>query len=93
MGSPDELLGLVRGGAFDVIGLSVSNSVCVDDLASLVRAPREAARPRLPLVMVGGRFFLECPECVGEVGADATAQDGRRAVLRVSSLLPPNMLR
>jgi methylmalonyl-CoA mutase cobalamin-binding subunit len=92
LGSSDELLNLVAGQGFDVIGLSVSNSVDLGDLASLVRTVREAARPHAPLIMVGGRFFLECPQCIGEVGADATAQDGRRAILRVASLLPPNVL-
>lgn len=88
-----ELMGLVQDGAFDVIGLSVSNDVAVDGLASVIRAIREAALPRTPFIMVGGRFFLDRPSCAAEVGADATAQDGRRAVLRVSSLLGPNALR
>jgi hypothetical protein len=43
--------------------------------------------------MVGGRFFLMHPEAVSGVGADASAQDGRRAVLKVSSLLGTNVLR
>ena len=90
--SSRELVGLVRDGAYDVIGLSVSNDVAVEGLASVIRAVREAALPRTPCVMVGGRFFLDRPDCVSEVGADATAQDGRRAVLRVSSLLGLNAL-
>ncbi len=91
--SDTALTDLVQHGAFDVIGLSVSNDVAVEGLASIIRAIREAAMPRTPFIMVGGRFFLERPRCVAEVGADATAQDGRRAVLRVSSLLGPNALR
>jgi len=62
----------------------------VEDLASVIRAIREVASPRIP--PGGGRFFLTNPECVAGVGADATAQDGRRAVLRVSSLLGANVL-
>jgi methanogenic corrinoid protein MtbC1 len=92
MGSADELLGLVQTGPCDLIGLSVSNDVNVEDLASVIRAIREVASPRIPPIIVGGRFFLTNPECVAGVGADATAQDGRRAVLRVSSLLGANVL-
>jgi len=89
--SSDELLGLVHDGSFDLVGLSVSNDVGVEDLTSIIRAVREAASPRVPNILVGGRFFLDRPECVGRVGADTTAQDGRRAVLGVSRLLSPNM--
>ena len=92
MGSADELLELVQTGPCDLIGLSVSNDVNVEDLASVIRAIREVASPRIPPIIVGGRFFLTNPECVAGVGADATAQDGRRAVLRVSSLLGANVL-
>ena len=91
-GTADELLGLVQNGAFSLIGLSVSNEASVGDLSAVVRDIREVASPRIPAIIVGGRFFFEHPECVAEVGADATAKDGRRAVLKVSSLLGTNAL-
>jgi MerR family transcriptional regulator, light-induced transcriptional regulator len=93
LGSSEELLNLVASERFDVVGLSVSNEVMADDFAATIRTVRLAAASRKVRVMVGGRFFLEHPECVAQVGADATAQDGRRAVLRLSSLLRTNVLR
>src|SRR5262249_52242760 len=41
MSSADELLELVQTGPCDLIGLSVSNDVNVEDLASVIRAIRE----------------------------------------------------
>jgi methanogenic corrinoid protein MtbC1 len=91
--STDELLDLVSGEAFDLVGLSISNEVEAETFAAVICGIREAALRRAMRVMVGGRFFLEHPEYVARVGADATAQDGRRAVLRLSSLLRTNLLR
>ena len=91
--SNHELLSLAESGPFDLVGLSVSNEITVDRFASMVSSIRDAIAPRMPVVMVGGRFFLDHPDCVQGVGADATAQDARRAVLRVSSLLGTNVLR
>jgi MerR family transcriptional regulator, light-induced transcriptional regulator len=93
VGSTDELLDMVSGEAFDLIGLSVSNQIEPEYFAAVICSVREAALRRATRVMVGGRFFLEHPQCVALVGADATAQDGRRAVLRLSSLLRTNALR
>jgi MerR family transcriptional regulator, light-induced transcriptional regulator len=91
--SNHELLSLAESGPFDLVGLSVSNEITVDRFASVLSSIRDAVAPRMPVIMVGGRFFLDHPDCVRDVGADATAQDGRRAVLRVSSLLGTNALR
>lgn len=38
-------------------------------------------------VMVGGRVFVEHPESVAAVGADATAANARQAVLQAEDLL------
>jgi len=91
--SSDELLAQVERGRFDVVGLSVSNEIAVGEFAAMIRTVRKVAPPRALHIMVGGGFFLQHPDCVMGVGADATAQDGRRAVLRVSSLLGTNALR
>jgi len=93
LASNDELYGLAENKPYDLIGLSFSNEVPVDIIASVIRTVRDVAQsPRLH-VMVGGRFFLEHPDYVPLVGADATAKDGRRAVQRVSSLLGTTALR
>ena len=91
--SSDELLAQVERGRFDVVGLSVSNEIAVGEFAAMIRTVRKVAPTRALHVMVGGGFFLQHPDCLMGVGADATAQDGRRAVLRVSSLLGTNALR
>jgi methanogenic corrinoid protein MtbC1 len=91
--SKEELFGLVESDRYDLVGLSASNEVPLDGFAAVIQTIRKVTpSPRLQ-VMVGGRFFLEHPEAVSGVGADASAQDGRRAVLKVSSLLGTNALR
>jgi len=85
--SKEELFGLVESDRYDLVGISASNEVVVDEFAAVIHTIRKVTpSPRLH-VLVGGRFFLEHPEAVSGVGADASAQDGRRAVLEVSSLL------
>lgn len=93
VGSTDQLLDIVSGEAFDLVGLSVSKEIAPEHFAAVICGIREAALRRTTRIMVGGRFFLEHPEYVARVGADATAPDGRRAVLRLSSLLRTNALR
>ena len=90
--SDEELLSLAKIDRYDVVGISVSHDVSVDKLASVIRAVREVSQSPDLLVLVGGRFFHARPECVAMVGADASAQDGRRAVLKVSSLLDTEAL-
>jgi len=91
--SKEELFGLAESDRYDLVGLSASNEVAVDEFAAVIHTIRKITpSPRLH-VIVGGRFFLEHPEAVSGVGADASAQDGRRAVLKVSSLLSTIALR
>lgn len=90
--SYDALLSCTRLERFDVVGLSVTNDAPIDGLATIIRAIRKSASNPDLRVMVGGRFFLEHPEFVKQVGADATAPDGRRAVPRISSLLDTSAL-
>jgi methanogenic corrinoid protein MtbC1 len=85
--SEDDLISLAASDRFDLVGVSASNELAVEEFAAVIRALRDVAGCQDMLVMVGGRFFLDHPNCVKEVGADASAQDGRRAVLGVSSLL------
>jgi methanogenic corrinoid protein MtbC1 len=90
--SYDALLRCTRLERFDVVGLSVTNDASLDGLAAIIRAIRKGAADPGLKVMVGGRFFLEHPGFVKQVGADATAPDGRRAVPRISSLLDTSAL-
>ena len=86
-GSVAELVRLVRGEWFAVVGLSVSSDAKLDALASSIRAIRRASRNRAIGVLAGGPVFLEHPELVALVGADATATDGRQATVQARNLL------
>ncbi len=86
-GCTDDLLGRVRNEWFAVIGFSVSNEKRLDALTSVIRAIRRASRNREVGIMVGGPVFIEHPELVAMVGADATAVDGRQAVAQAQHLL------
>lgn len=85
--SPDEILHLVRRDWFDVVGLSLSCDVLFDGMSTLVQSIRRVSRNRGVGVLVGGRLFVEHPELVARVGADATAVDGRQAVRQLPQLL------
>ncbi len=75
-----RLTAAVRREAFDLVGLSLSVTGSVDALTQTIASVRRATRNRKMGVLVGGPAFLKLPELVGEVGADATAQDGLDAV-------------
>lgn len=82
-----ELVRLVGREAFAVVGISVGCERHLDTVAATIRAVRRASRNRSIGVMVGGPMFVEQPELVSLVGADATAVDGRQAVLQAHHLL------
>ena len=81
-----ELGDWVRGTWFSVIGFSVGCESSLDSLASHIRMVRRLSRNKAVGVMVGGAVFARHPELAAQIGADATATDGRQAVLQASSL-------
>jgi methanogenic corrinoid protein MtbC1 len=83
----DELLALLRSDWFAVVGLSVSCETRLEGLAATIHAMRRASRNGSIGIMVGGQIFVEHPELVALVGADATAVDGRQATLQAESLV------
>ncbi|MFZ5558094.1 MAG: cobalamin B12-binding domain-containing protein [Pseudomonadota bacterium] len=85
--SSGEMLGLVGAEWFGVVGLSISCSGQLQGLAAEIHAIRRASRNRAVGVMVGGSVFIDHPELVALVGADATAVDGRQATAQADSLL------
>ncbi len=87
LASQSDLLSLVRNEWFAVVGLSVSCGVRLEGLAAAIHAIRRASRNGSIGVMVGGNAFVERPELVALVGADATAVDGRQATLQAEGLL------
>lgn len=82
-----DILALVAREWFAVVGLSLSAPEKVDALAGLIRQLRRASLNRDVRVMVGGKPFEDQPERVALVGADATAQDARDAVLQAQRML------
>lgn len=85
--SSKDLAGVVRREWFAVIGLSVSSDRQLGAAASCIQALRRASRNRSVGVLVGGPIFVERPETAALVGADATAVDGRQAVLQAHNVL------
>ncbi|MBL6455643.1 cobalamin-dependent protein [Belnapia sp. T6] len=83
----EALAGLVGGQWFAVLGLSLSCDSSLPEMPGLIRTLRRASlNPRLG-IMVGGRVFVEQPELAMQIGADATAADGRQAALQAETLL------
>ena len=64
---------------FDVVGFSLGNETQVDKLAACIKSVRAAALNKSICVIVGGPIFIERPEFVAYVNADAAATDGGQA--------------
>lgn len=80
-----DFMKLVRSQPLQLIGLSVSFDEHIDEAARLITEVRRVSDAK---VLVGGRCFLDRPELVNDIGADATATDGREAVRIVDELVP-----
>ena len=76
----DDLMRLVRGEWFSVIGLSVGCETRIESVAPAIRSLRRASCNRGLGVMVGGSIINARPDLVPLMGADATAGDGLHAV-------------
>lgn len=85
--SNKDIIALVSREWFAVVGLSLSAPDKVDVLAGLVHQIRRSSLNRDVRVMVGGKPFEDQPGRVALVGADATAQDARDAVLQAQRML------
>jgi len=82
-----ELVDLVGRESFALVGLSISCEACIPELRQLVPAIRSASVNEALLVMLGGPIFNGRPEFALELGADATACDGRTALIEARRLL------
>ena len=70
---------MVKREWFDVVGFSLGNEGHVDELAACIKSVKAAALNPNMCVIVGGPIFLQRPEFVAYVGADAAATDGSKA--------------
>ena len=84
--SRQSLNTLVRKEWFDLIGLSVGSEARLDLVAKDIRSSRRASRNRAVVIMVGGPIFVANPALAARVGADATASDGRQALVKAGQL-------
>jgi MerR family transcriptional regulator, light-induced transcriptional regulator len=66
---------------------SVSCEVQLDALVATIRLIRRASRNQAVGILVGGPIFVDRPEMVALVGADATAADGLQAPIQAENLL------
>jgi MerR family transcriptional regulator, light-induced transcriptional regulator len=82
--SINDIVKLVKGQWFEMIGLSASMLEDPQELAKDIARIRKASLNKDMCVFVGGHAFNSQPELVAAVGADATASDGRQAVLQVT---------
>ncbi len=86
MYSEDAIVSAVRGDAYDLVGFTLGADSHLSLLRSVILRIRKASRNRRIVVMIGGPVVLSNPGLVGDVGADATAPDGPRAVALADSL-------
>ena len=84
--SHSDVLQVVNAEKFSVVGFSVSCNDRLDELTEWIQTIRNQSRNPQIGVLVGGRVFIDNPELVREVGADATALDGRQAAVNALQL-------
>jgi MerR family transcriptional regulator, light-induced transcriptional regulator len=83
----DDILELVDAQHFDVVGLSVSRLDDTQTVAGAIRMVRAASLNKDIAILIGGKAFLDRPDLVTTVGADATARDAHDAVITAGKLL------
>lgn len=72
---------------YDVVGLSAGIMERVPRITEVIRLIREASLNSELAVMVGGRVFVDFPEMVGKVGADASAPDAAQGPMVARTLV------
>ena len=89
--SLDDIIELVDGQWFDMVGLSASKVPNPDRVAADIRCIRRASVNKDVKILIGGRVFNEHPVLVTAVGADMTAVNGRQAVSQIVQLIGPRV--
>ena len=82
-----QITAVTAGRPVDLVGFSAGSDRHLGGLAACIAALRASSYNPDIIVMVGGPIFLERPELVESIGADATAADAEDAVLRAQVLL------
>lgn len=84
----DSLVAMVRRKRPDAVALSVAIAPHLPRLRLMIEAIRSLI-PDPPLILVGGRPFLDDPTLATRVGADLTAPDALQAVELLEQRIPP----
>lgn len=82
----DATVELVRKEHVDVIAISISQDLLLDQLGRDIAELREIARNRRVVIIVGGPAINRRPERAVLVGSNGTAEDARKAVQLATSL-------
>jgi MerR family transcriptional regulator, light-induced transcriptional regulator len=84
----DSLARMVRARQPDAVALSASITPHLPQLRDTIARVREAAGAAQPLILAGGRPFLEQPQLAAALGADLTASDAAEAAALIRARLP-----
>ncbi len=84
----ESLVQMARERRPQVVALSASIAPHLPQLRSMIAALRAALPDEPPLILVGGRPFLEAPELAATLGADLTAADAAAAVRLLRERFP-----
>lgn len=76
----EALVAMVERRRPGALALSASITPHLPRLRTMIQAVREAMGQNSPLILVGGRPFLDDPSLALRLGADLTAKDAREAV-------------
>lgn len=87
-----EILGVLAGRSFDLVGLTVTNDCPSADLTDLVSAFRSVSRNPAIRVIIGGRAINADPAIVAKVGADGTAPDAASVLVLAEQLVAEGRL-
>jgi len=83
----EDVLHEVGAHWYDVVGLSAALGERIPRIAAVIRDIRAASLNADLAVMVGGRAFVDHPEMVAQVGADASASDAAQGPLVARTLV------
>ena len=83
----EEVMHEVAAHWYDVIGLSAGVTERIPKITEVIHAIRQASLNADLAVMVGGRAFLDRPELVSSVGADASAPDAAQGPMVARTLV------
>lgn len=75
-----ELLKIVAGSSYDVVGLTISCDCLSSNLTDIITAIRSVSKSPSTKVIIGGRMVNAHPELVEQCGADGTATDAISAL-------------